>query len=106
MSKVRIDQHSPPKRRKKTHIDYDQETIGRYTLYDPSSAELIEAEPEPEDDYFVNDLLNRNYAQRQHLPVNHSGHDYDEQELRVLRNSPQKKRERRSRMNELSIQRG
>ena len=55
----------PLRRRKKTQAEFDQETIGHGTFYEPSSAELLE----PDDDYYVNDLLNRNYALKQHLPV-------------------------------------
>lgn len=53
----------------------------------------------------MNGLMNRNYARKKHLP-NRLSHDYDEQDLRVLRHLPLKKRSYRSRLNELSIRRG
>lgn len=47
-----------------------------------------------------------NYARRQHLPNHPAPHAYDDQELRVLRHSPLKKRVHRSKMNEISIRKG
>ncbi len=83
-------------------FEFEDETIGNQTFYEPTSIEHLEAEEY--DDY--NGLMNINYAKRKHLPHRPQHQSYDEQELRILRHSPLKKRPHRSKMNELSIRRG
>lgn len=62
---------------------------------DPSSLEFIERE----EDSDVNQLFNRNYAKRQHLPSTNINDRYDDNDLRILYHQPLKKR--KSKLNQI-----
>jgi hypothetical protein len=100
LDSVERDSHYRRKKRSPLIFEVDEETVGHQTFYEPTSIEYLE------EDSHYNDLLNRNYAQKQHLPDNHYPNPYDEHELRILHHQPLKKRSHKTRLNDLGIRRG